>query len=371
MPVDNRPQVIYDARWLRVDHTFDGISRYSCELATALHARDDMDITWLIYDKRQLKLLPKGRFILANNPANIAKESILPRKLNTYHPDIVYSPFFVMGFRGRAYKLVVTIHDLIYFTHRTPPQWLPPYVRLAWRLFHLNKAPMRSLLNQADIVATVSDTARDELRARHMTKRPIISVKNAVAETFYDKRLFADFPHHSSHDVIYMGMFTPYKNVELLIQALAYVDDVRLHLLSPVPPKRRYELEDLIALRGVGDRVVFHDGVSDAKYRELLMVSRCLITASKLEGFGLPIIEAQAMGVPVACSDTPIFREVAQDSAEFFDPDSPEQCAAALRRLSQRDVSEQFVLKGFTNARRFSWAASAAAAHDICQRLMK
>ena len=70
---------------------------------------------------------------------------------------------FTIGTLGKKFKLVLTIHDMIYFTHRTPPQWLPWHIRLGWRLFHLTYWPMRWQLNKADIVATVSATARQAL----------------------------------------------------------------------------------------------------------------------------------------------------------------------------------------------------------------
>ena len=359
-------KLIYDARWLPVDEKFDGIGRYSHELACALDALGFADITWLISDERQLKLLPPNKHLEVNEPVNILAELHLGAKLNALEPDIVYSPFMIMGNVGRTYKLVLTIHDLIYFHHRTPSLYFPWFVRIAWWLFYSAKWPLRKLLNTADVVATVSETAAAELRDWKMTKRPIVVVPNAPTGASRKNILPS---HASSNDIVYMGEFTPYKNVELLIDAMAALPDCRLHLLSKIPAKRRVELEKRAREKAVQDHIIFHDGVSDEEYAELLNSARCLVTASKLEGFGLPILEAQAKGVPVACADTPIFREVAGKSALFFHTTSPTECADTLRQLGDAATSEKLIEKGYQNLERYSWKKSALQAKRICEKL--
>lgn len=354
--------VIYDCRWIRIDAISDGVTRYTRELSTALAERDDLDITWLVYDIRQLEGLPKRAHIVANDPGNLWQEFRITQLLNTHNPDVVYSPFFIMGSRGRNYRLILTIHDLIYYHYRTPPQWLPTHVRLGWWLFHTAKWPLRRLLDTADAIATVSDTARTKLEEWHMTRRPIAAVKNAVSAQFTPSYA----PHWQSHDVIYMGAFTPYKNVELLLRAIALVPDIHLHLLSKIPPMRHTELMQLANELDVASRITFHNGTPEEEFHELLAHGRCLVTASRIEGFGLPLIEAQAAGIPVACSDTPIFREVGEDSVVYFDPDDIEGCAEALRSLGDKTTSQDYTDRGLANITRFTWDISAHVAATIC-----
>src|SRR5690606_34008332 len=107
--------------------------------------------------------------------------------------------------------------------------------------------------------------------------------------------------------IVYMGSFMPYKNVELLIDAMQQLPEYTLHLLSKISPERQAELNT----RGDnGVKIKFWNGVSDADYQKLLSTATALVTASKAEGFGLPITEAMALGVPVVCSDIEIFHEV-------------------------------------------------------------
>lgn len=361
--MSTKPAIIYDARWLLLENRFDGISRYSHELAHALAKRGDLDITWLIYDERQLAKLPAGPHIIANNPSDGLRECFaLPRLLNSHGAKLVYSPFFIMGTLGKRYKLVLTIHDMIYFHHRTPPAWYPWHTRLGWRLFHLTKWPMRWQLNRANIVATVSKTARQELIDSRATRREIITVSNAVSQRFNSKKKM-----EANNNVLYMGAFTPYKNVECLIDAMQYLPDVTLHLLSPMPAARRNTLTARMREKGVLNQIAIHNGVTDEQYRQLLAQCRCLVTASRIEGFGLPIIEAQRDGTPVACSDTPIFREVAGKSAVFFDPNDPKSCADAIERFADPSIRQRYVNLGRQNVARFTWDASA----DITAKIIK
>lgn len=361
--------IAYDARAFPVNDKFDGVGRYSYELAHAMAAHSEYTFTWLISDERQVDKLPTNNYIVINRADNIVREIRLPKILNSFDFDVVYSPFYTMGAgRGkRYYRLVLTIHDVTYFIHRTPPQWLPAYQRAGWWLFNLTKWPTRKLLDSADVVATVSQTVVGDLQRWSMTSRPITPVLNAVAETPPPSKI----PNHAaSNDIIYMGAFTPYKNVECLIDAMAGLVDCTLHLLSRIPPKRLAELER--RARDIGVRnIKFYGGVSDKKYHELLAGARCLVTASKTEGFGLSILEAQALGVPVACSDILIFHEVAGDGALYFDPSSPTDCATAIRSLSNAKTSHDMIQKGLANAPRFRWSDSADTAIGICETLRR
>ncbi|MEO5949018.1 MAG: glycosyltransferase family 1 protein [Candidatus Saccharimonas sp.] len=360
-------KVLYDARWILVENRFDGVSRYTHELAHAMAARDDLEMVWLIHDLRQLEKLPKGEYMLANRPENFMAEVFtLARRISKAGYKLVYSPFFVMGTLGKRYKLVLTIHDMIYFTHKTPPQWFPWHVRLGWRLFHLSYAPMRWQLNRADMVATVSSTARQELIDAHATKREIITVANAVNANFADP---TPQEHFKSNSIVYMGAFTPYKNVECLIDALPLLPDITLHLCGKMPPVRRPVLEQRMKDRGVFDRVVIYDGATDELYKQALSEARCSISASRLEGFGLPVLEAQQRGVPFAAADTPIFHEIGKDSVLYFSPDSPEQAAECIRTFADQKTSEDYIARGFENIARYTWQNSAASAAEICQKL--
>jgi hypothetical protein len=201
--------------------------------------------------------------------------------LNRYRPDVVFSPMQTIGSLGRRFGLILTLHDTIYYRHRTPPRDLPWYVRLGWRLFHLSYVPQRLTLNAADVVATVSETSAAEFARVKLTKRPVVVIPNAP------QRLAALLPPEAAvepgaQNLVYMGSFMPYKNVETLIRAAASLPGRTLHLLSrisPDPPRRARGPR-----RSGGAAVVFHGGVTDAEYAALLADRAVLVSASLDEG---------------------------------------------------------------------------------------
>ncbi|WP_433871210.1 glycosyltransferase family 4 protein [Saccharopolyspora sp. CA-218241] len=464
--------VVVDARWTRTD-THDGISRYGASLIEALHHLHP--VTMLIHDERQLALLPSGvPHVKVNSPFS-PRELWLSRTLNRLGADVVFSPLQIIGGFRRRYRLILTLHDLIYYRHPDPPGFLPAPVRLAWRLYHKAFWPQRVMLDRADAVVTVSETTRTLMAEHRLTRRPITVVPNApsppstsdddatsvaapeaddltaAAPTGIDAPAVADptdadptdveptdveptdagptgaelmdagpsrtgpgtgpraegagptdavapssgggarsrtaggdgsgatavdrAPAERSDqaaapgqrcDLVYMGSFMPYKNVETLIEGMAFLPGHRLHLVSRIVPRREAELR---ALLPAGADVVFWRGISEADYLELLGGAAALVTASRDEGFGLPIIEAMNAGTPVVCSDLAIFHEVTGGHAAFFDPGSAEGFAAAVREVVDPQVRDRLVESARGQAAEFTWASSAARLLELMRRL--
>jgi glycosyltransferase involved in cell wall biosynthesis len=165
-----------------------------------------------------------------------------------------------------------------------------------------------------------------------------------------------------------MGSFMPYKNVELLIKGMEDLPEFTLTLCSKVDPKRR---EQLLASssKEARSRIVFVNGMSEAKYREILDESFALVTASKDEGFGIPVIEAMSRSIPVVLSDVPIFREVAYGAGRFFNPDSPSEFALAIKNLDEIGSWQQASKTSLERAKAFSWDESADTLNLLLQSL--
>lgn len=349
----------FDARYIRTDF-HDGVSRYSTELGRAVAAQ--APVTFLISDPGQRAFLPDGAETIMLHGPTSALEPLTALRLNRHRPDVVFTPLQTMGSVGRRYKLILTLQDIIYYRDPTPPTDLPPHIRLGWWLFHQAYWPQRLVLNRADAVVTVSETSRSYIERYRLTRRPITVVRNAPAA-----QLPVPEAREPRRDLVYVGSFMPYKNTETLIRAMAHLSpDYTLHLVSPIAADREAELSALIP---AGRKVVFHHGVSDAEYRDLLAGAHALLTASKVEGFGLPIVEAQRAGVPVVCSATDIFTEVAGPDALFFPAEDAEALARRVDQLADPAVREKIIETGRRNAERFSWDHSARVLLDLARNL--
>jgi glycosyltransferase involved in cell wall biosynthesis len=342
-------KIAFDCRYVRLDGRHDGISRYSAGLVAALG--DLHEVTMLISDERQLQLLPDLPWQRIGAPTS-PFEPLVALQVNRLQPDIVFSPMQTMGSFGRRYRLVLTLHDLIYYRHRTPPSQFAWWLRILWRIYHLAWWPQRVLLNRADAVVTVSETTKRLMSEHRLTRRPVTVVYNAADAVGAP---VAPRTRPEGGVLVYMGAFLAYKNVDALVRAVARLPEHELHLMSRVTDTERRRLRALAP----DARLVFHDGASDEDYDATLRRASALVTASLDEGFGIPVIEGMRVGTPAVISDIPIFREIGGDAAVYFDPADDASFVDAIRGLEAPGEWERRSQAGVREASRFSWARSA------------
>ena len=360
-----REGIYFDARYIRVGQ-HDGISRFSVGLFTALSKLTE--VTAIISDERQLAKLPsQTKWVKLNDPTSIA-EPLIAFKLNQLGARLVFSPMQTIGSLGRKYKLILTLHDLIYYRHPTPPPSFNLAIRILWRLYHLSYWPQRLLLNRSDMVVTVSKTTQRLIRQHRLTKRPTDVIYNAAEASEADSDIAENQPKVQDRStLIYMGSFMPYKNVETLIKAAGMTPSIELLLLSRIDADRKDELRSLATK--VGARVRFLNGVSELEYHQLLGSALALVSASKDEGFGIPLVEAMQRGIPVVVSDIDIFREIGGDAAMFCAPEEPAEFAAAITSLGDEATWTHKSKLALEHAKLSSWDSSAKKLLEIIDRL--
>jgi len=351
-------KILLDCRYVRVGH-HDGISRYTVGLAAEL-AKLHPDVELLVSDERQLAALPDLPWHRVSAPTSI-REPLVARQVRRVGADVVFSPMQTMGSWGRDYALVLTLHDLIYYRNRTPPPEFAAPIRLLWRLYHLAWWPQRVLLNRADAVVTVSETTAALIAQHRLTRRPVTVVPNAPDPV-------PDLPRAPrTGALVYMGSFMPYKNVGTLAGAMPALPHHELHLMSRISPEERARLTALAP----GGKLVFHDGANDETYREVLRGATALVSASRDEGFGIPLVEAMALGTPLVVSDIPVFREVGGDAAAYVDPEDVHGFVEAVKELDDPAIWEQRSAAARTRAQHYSWEASARILLALLERVAR
>lgn len=354
--------VFFDGRYMRVDFP-DGITRFSLGLISLLGQQ--RDLTVLVDSAEQASLLPEHVKWHRVNPIVSPRELFLGRTLNQLGARLLFSPMQITGAIGRRFKLVLTLHDLIYYRHPEPPSHFPLWIRTVWRLFHKAYWPQRLLLDRADAIVTVSNSVARQIKRARLTNRPTFVVPNAADAP---AGLQVGESRHKSRDLVYMGSFTPYKDVETLVAGMAYLPEHRLVLLSPIAESRRIQLQQLA--EQLGANVLFLQGVTDEQYEEWLSRAQALVTASRDEGFGIPLVEAMAHGTPVICSDIEIFREIGGSAALRFRPGDERQFASCVIELGIAKNWLRRSSQGIEQAKAFSWEASAAALNNLISNLL-
>jgi glycosyltransferase involved in cell wall biosynthesis len=152
----------------------------------------------------------------------------------------------------------------------------------------------------------------------------------------------------------------PHKNLERLIDALGAIDRPVVLVVPGYATRWEGELAAHIRRRGMDQRVRFLGWLGDADLEGFYESSTCLAFPSLAEGFGLPVLEAMARGLPVACSNATSLPEVAGEAALYFDPlDVPAMTGAIERLLVDAKLRKQLATAGRDQAARFTWQRTA------------
>ena len=242
--------------------------------------------------------------------------------------DLVHSLASTAPARG-SFARVTTIHDLNYLT--VPDAH-----------FGLRALGMRALVplaaRRSQRVITDSGATRDDLVSRLKVPREKIDVvplglgRPATDAPTPEAELRERFDLGGRPVMLCLSAKRPHKNLGVLLDALARIPAERrpVAILAGYPTPHEAELRARAAALGVAGDVRFVGWLDGADVEGLFALSRVFAFPSLAEGFGLPVLEAMARGVPVACSDIPVFHEVAGDAARYFDPHDPAAVAAAI-----------------------------------------
>ena len=173
--------------------------------------------------------------------------------------------------------------------------------------------------------------------------------KGSRFESLFDTKYF-----------IFPANFWPHKNHDLLLIAFLIARNngldskIKLVLSGSLIGREKY-FEDLIDGLGLNDDVLLVGYVEDDVFSLLLKNAHALVYPSFFEGFGMPVLEAMSLGVPVVCSEVTSLPEVAKNAALYFDPRKPQEIAEALIRITlEEELRAELIDRGFANSAEFS-----------------
>jgi glycosyltransferase involved in cell wall biosynthesis len=165
----------------------------------------------------------------------------------------------------------------------------------------------------------------------------------------------------------------PHKNLERLVRAVAAIPaERRPRLVVPgYPTPHEGELRDLARELGVEDDVDWPGWIGADELERLYATATCMVFPSLYEGFGLPVLEAMARGVPVATSGRASLAEVAGDAALLFDPEDVDAIRAAIERLvSDQAERSRLIAAGRERAAAFTWERTAELSVAVYRRAL-
>lgn len=286
--------------------------------------------------------------------------------------DLLFCPFTAPSFAEPGIPTVCLVHDLQFMAF---PEFFAAE-DLANRTWSFREACRRA----AALVAVSDFTRAGAMAAARLAPERIRTIHPCLGGRF-DGGLAGETGRVSpsapgsglgltpGRYLLYPANFWPHKNHEMLLTAFGMArqsglaPDLRL-VCTGAPGERQLELAAAAAAMGLGKAVLFPGFLPAAAFGILLAQARGLVFPSLYEGFGLPVVEAMALGIPVACSDLTALPEIAGDAALFFDPRVPAEIAGALIRLNHDDaVRTRLIGAGRGRAADFSDREAMAAAY--------
>lgn len=297
------------------------------------------------------------------------------RWLFKHDADITHFFNFIVP-KGVSGKVVTTIYDVVWLRY---PETMDEknYKRITQDIVYS--------VNRADRIVTISEsTKQDLIDLLHIPAEKIVIAPPGVNVQAFQhsyqpsilQRIKEQY-HLPEHYILYMGTLEPRKNIERLVQAFAQVhqkDGVQGYKLV-LAGKKGWQYDSIFTLiqsLGLEQYVICTGYVAEEDKAAIYQMADVFVFPSLYEGFGMPIAEAMAAGVPVITSNVSSMPEVAGDAAILIDPYSVEQIADAMEQLLTDDVlRRQCIQKGLTQCSKFTWEQSADILVQMYQDMMR
>ena len=356
-----------------------GIGRYTGELVSALYAercghniyfyayRGSKLFTHISHDMDEAKLkevlgrsvgfhvtfpFRKISWFTAPLVANLRKRPRIDAFLWTNY----------LGEFSRDYKSLITIHDMAhhYYPHYVCPGQdvnLPRY--------------LKSYASRADLILCISEnTRKDVINILGVPEEKVWVTYMGVSKVFCfnrDENLLNDFRKRyglPERFILFVGTIEPRKNLVKLVEAcnLLYKRDKIKEPLVIVGGKgwKNKQLYELIRKLKIEDRIISPGYVSDSELSMFYNAATVFAYPSLYEGFGIPVVEAMACGVPVVTSNVSSLPEVAGDAAILVNPEDPEEIASGIYKImTDEGLYKNLQESGFKQASKFTWESCA------------
>ncbi len=347
-------------------HTWDGIYQGSRShilgiYRAAIVQAPDLDFVFFLKDTESLRRsypefsLPNVTLVHAGSRPSLLRLTVqLPRLCRKHGIDLLHTQYRVSPWIGC--KTACTIHDLLCESH---PQFFSPLFIFQSRL------TFRMSAKRADVLYSVSNYSRQEIISRYKVARDGVNVTYNGVDTDRFKpgeqgiEAVRKLGLTPGQYILTVGRLEPRKNQGALLRAWTQLGPEAPQLV--IVGQRDFSFDDIYTAQADAPRkALLLDTVSDETLTAVIRHARLFAYPAFAEGFGMPVLEAMASGVPVITSNTTALPEVSGGAAILVDPFSVGSIEEGLRQgLGDETLRQQMIEKGLKQATRFSWDQAA------------
>ena len=277
--------------------------------------------------------------------------------------DIYFSPHFTTTPKNGFSQTVTTIHDVIFL--KNPEYWPAALSR------YYSKRLKMAVNSSKKIIAVSEATKNDLIHLLKVPKEKIKVVYEGVTPSFHriiDKKTLlnktAQYLNPDTKFILSVGTLEPRKNLPAVVKAFALLpNEIRNQYKIVFVGGKGWQNEELnqtINDLNLRNKVIFTGFVPDDDLPYIYNRASIFVYPSKAEGFGLPVLEAMACGVPVITSNNSSLPEVMGKAGVLIDPKNEKEIAQAIKNiLLKPKLGEKMSLEGIKQAKKFSWVIAA------------
>lgn len=356
-----------------------GIGTYTYQLINNFNQIDSLnDYRILIPENSSLDLNLKENFIISSSSTNKEKDFWkyikTPNKINNYDFDIYHIPQNGIGLsQFTSCPSTITLHDII-------PLKMPETVSDVFLKIFNEELP--KILNTTDGIITVSEFSKEDICNTLNYPKEKVFVTHLAAEDIYkplnkkhSKKYLKDKYGINNDFILYVGGFSPRKNILGLIEAFSLIKDkVKSPLTLVIVGKYgiSYEIYKKRTIDlNIETSVIFPGFIEIEDMPVFYSASSMFVYPSFYEGFGLPPLEAMACATPVISSSLTSVPEVSGDAAVLINPSNITNIAESIIRIIEdKAFALNLIYKGLKHSAKFNWKKTSYSTLEAYEKIL-
>lgn len=311
---------------------------------------------------KQNKLLTYTMYNFLTKKMNISHNLILGTKSDIYHFFNFTIPKNIKG------KVIVTIYDTVFFS---APETMGDMKAIS---------EYKYAAERSDLILTISESAKSDIIKHFNVDEKKIEIVTPGIDLEKYLHNYTDIELENvrkkyklpENYILYLGTIEPRKNIERTIKAfIKYKKEVKDDLKFVIVGGKGWKYDNIMKLiESMGTDIILTGYIDEEDKIPIYKLAQIFAFPSLYEGFGMPVLEAMAAGVPVITSNVSSLPEVAGDAAILVNPLNEDEIFEAYKKiLSDKKLQLEMIEKGLEQAKKFEWKESAKVLEQIYEKM--